>query len=306
MAKNIEVLVETVVPGKRLGRHIDHNARAWAKPFAGPLKAVQSVSWPRPGSGILDQGNVGSCTGNATVGALSTDPIYPALPANHPVLNEAEALKIYSAAEVIDGDGPYPPQDNGSTGPSAAKAAQNAGLIKGYNHYLDINSTLQALQLGPVIIGLSWYTSFDTPSSAGLISIAKGATVRGGHEVVVRSYDASTNLLGFDNSWGVGEWTADGSGFMSVATFTTLLAQGGDTTAFVPLSAPVPPVASSVKVPGLNGHSAGTAHNLLVAAGLVPVATAGQLPTDVVFGTSPKAGTEVSEGTKVTILASHR
>jgi hypothetical protein len=303
---NIEFQFEHVVPGKRLGRHIDHDARKAARPFSGPLKAVQSVNWAR-NIPILNQGNVGSCTGNATTGALGTNPLYPALPANHPVLNEAEALKIYSAAEVIDGDGPYPPNDNGSTGPSAAKAAQNAGLIAGFSHYLDINSTLQALQLGPVIIGISWYTSFDTPSSAGLVAITKGATVRGGHEVVVRSYDESTNLLGFDNSWGLGDWTADGSGFMSVDTFTTLLSQGGDTTAFTPLSGPVPtpsPVVGTVRVPGLNGHSAGYAHNALVSAGLVPVAVSTQKATEVVYGTAPKAGSEVSEGTKVTILAS--
>lgn len=300
MAKNIEVLFETVVPGKRLGRHIDHDARAYAKPFAGPLKAVVSVTWPR-NIPILDQGNVGSCTGNATVGALGTNPVYPALPANHPKLNEAEALKIYSAAEVIDGDGPYPPNDNGSTGPSAAKAAQNAGLIKGYNHYLDINSTLQALQLGPVIVGLSWYTSFDTPAANGVVSITKGATVRGGHEVVCRSYDASTQMLGFDNSWGT-SFGVNGSFSMSVATLTTLLAQGGDTTAFVPLAAPV----VSARVPGLNGHTAGTAHNILKADGFVPVATAGQSPTDIVFGSSPKANTLVAPGSSVTILAAKK
>ena len=302
---NVEVLFEHVVPGKRLGRHIDRDALKAAKPFSGPLKAVQTVQWTR-NIPILNQGDVGSCTGNAATGALGTNPNWFNLPSGHPVLNESEALALYSAAEVIDGDGPYPPNDNGSTGPSVAKAAVNAGLIASFNHYNDINSTLQALQLGPVIVGVSWYTSFDTPAADGTVVIAKGATVRGGHEIVMRSYNADTGMFGLDNSWGT-SFGVNGSFQMSVATFTALLAQGGDTTAFVPLAAPPQPTPTpspeGVQIPGLNGHSAGFAHNALVNRYLVPVAAAGQKATEVVYGTVPKAGTWVAANTRVTILA---
>ncbi len=300
--RNVERVIEHKVTGKRLGRNIDHDARKAAKPFSGPLKAIQSVNWTRQ-IPILDQGDVGSCTGNAATGALGTLPVYADLPTGFPTLNEAEALKLYSAAEVIDGDGPYPPNDNGSTGPSVAQAAVNAGLIEGFNHYLDINSTLQALMIGPVIVGINWYTSFDTPDSNGLITIAPGATVRGGHEVEMRIVDVANQLLGLDNSWGTSFGVA-GSFFMSIDTYTTLLAQGGDTTAFVPLNdPPVPPTPTLVRIPGLNGHSAGYAHNALVALGLVPVAAKGQKSTFVVTGTSPKAGTTVAKGSRVTIIA---
>lgn len=238
---------ETVVPGKRLGRHVDHEARALAQPYAGPRAAVQSVTWPRA-IPILDQGDVGSCTGNAMTGALGTGPVYAGLPASHPALDEAEALAIYSAAEVIDGNGPYPPNDYGSSGPSAARAAENAGLIGGSAHYTDLDSTLQALMAGPVCIGINWYTSFDSPSPDGTVAIAPGATVRGGHEVLVRIVDASAEMIGLDNSWGT-SYGVGGSFKMSFSTLAQLLSEEGDATAPSPLAPAPAPVPVPVPVP---------------------------------------------------------
>src|SRR6185437_16448546 len=103
----LDRIPEIVVPGKRLGRHIHLEARMLARPYAGPRKAITSVQHVRH-IPILDQGDVGSCTGNAATGALGTSPVFDALPGKHIALDENEALRLYSAAEVIDGDGPYP------------------------------------------------------------------------------------------------------------------------------------------------------------------------------------------------------
>jgi hypothetical protein len=234
----ISRIEEHVVPGKRLGRHVDTRLRQLARPYAGPRKTVASVIWER-NIPILDQGDVGSCTGNAMTGALGTGLLYAALPAGV-TLDEDEALKLYSAAEVIDGDGPYPPADNGSTGPSVAKAAQDGGLISGFTHYADLDSALQALMDGPVILGVNWYSSFDTPAAGGTVSIAADAYVRGGHEVLARIVDAGAQVIGLDNSWGP-SFGVDGSFRMSFATLERLLAENGDCTAPEPLKAPVPP-----------------------------------------------------------------
>jgi hypothetical protein len=96
-----------------------------------------------------------------------------------------------------------------------------------------------AIQAGPFIIGINWYTSFDSPDGNGLVSIAAGATVRGGHEVECIGYDAQTDLWELVNSWGTGYGVA-GHFFFSSATFTQLLAEQGDATQFVPLSQPAP------------------------------------------------------------------
>jgi len=237
-AEHIQYIPEIVIPEMRLGRHIHLEANRMAVPHAGPAQAVTSKTWARD-IPILNQGNVGSCTGNAMDGALGTTPVFQTLPSNHPALDENEALNLYSAAEVIDGDGPYPPNDNGSTGPSVAQAAQNAGLIKGYNHYKDLNSTLQSLMNGPVIIGMNWYSSFDTPAADGTVAITADAYVRGGHEVLARVVDVTNQMIGFDNSWGT-SWGVNGSFKMSYATLTQLLSEGGDCTSFIPLAAPSP------------------------------------------------------------------
>jgi len=242
-----EHIDEIVVPGKRLGRHVDTRLRQLARPYTGPRQPIVSVTWPRH-IPILDQGDVGSCTGNAMTGALGTGPLWDALPKGHPVLDENEALKIYSEAEVIDGNGPYPPNDDGSSGPSVAKAAEDDGLISGFNHYTDLDSTLQALMNGPVILGVNWYSSFDTPAADGTVAIGGNAYVRGGHEVLVRTVDVASQMIGLDNSWGTG-YGVDGSFKMSYATLERLLSENGDATAPLPLKV-VPPTPTPAPVPG--------------------------------------------------------
>jgi hypothetical protein len=92
---------------------------------------------------------------------------------------------------------------------------------------------LLALVLRPVITGINWYTSFDTPAPDGLVSIAAGATVRGGHEVVADGIDASHRLVWFWNSWGSG-FGIGGRFCMSFDTWQQLLEQTGDVTVPTP------------------------------------------------------------------------
>jgi len=260
----IQRIEEIVVPGKRLGRHVDARLRQLARPYPGARRAVASVTWPRS-IPILNQGDVGSCTGNAMTGALGTAPLFAALPKGL-MLDEAAALRLYSQAEIIDGDGPYPPNDNGSTGPSVAKAAEDDGLISGFSHYTDLDSALQALMDGPVMIGSNWYTSFDDPAGDGTVTIAEGATVRGGHEYEARILDAEAQMIGCDNSWGT-SYGVGGSFRMSFATLERLLSEGGDCTAPQPLKAPAPPAPSPApegllaELAGLIRHGAQAVEN---------------------------------------------
>ena len=223
-----------------LGRNVFHDSRNRAYPWRRQLPAelLTSQLWPRH-IPILDQGNVGSCTGNEQVGALGTGPVYMALPARHALLDESLALVIYSGAETIDGDGPYPPNDNGSSGPSAAQVAKNLGLISGYQHCFSLADVLDALETGPVGIGSNWYDSMDHPDSSGLVAISPGAGIRGGHEYLCRGKDTDRKLVFLDNSWGNG-WGANGSFSYSYATLERLLAEQGDGTVSLPLTVPAP------------------------------------------------------------------
>jgi hypothetical protein len=85
----------------------------------------------------------------------------------------------------------------------------------------------------PVITGISWYTSFDTPDATGLVVIASGATIRGGHELVADGIDAANQLVWFWNSWGP-SYGVGGRFCMSFDTWQQLLAQQGDVTVPTP------------------------------------------------------------------------
>ncbi|WP_426561232.1 hypothetical protein ACPPVT_13975 [Angustibacter sp. McL0619] len=219
-----------------LGRHVNHDPRSRAFAHLASGRTLQSVRHTRHAP-VLDQGSLGSCTGNALTGALASDPLYAGLPSGTE-LDEAKAVEIYSAATKVDPyDGDYPPTDTGSDGLSVAKVATTLGLISGYRHAFSLDDALDALQDGPVITGVNWFAGFDNPDGDGNVSIS--GAIRGGHEIVVDQYDADHGRIGLTNSWGEG-WGLDGRFFMSTATWGKLLEQDGDATILVPANAPAP------------------------------------------------------------------
>ena len=215
-------LAEIRVEGKRLGRHIVHDQRShgFEAERASKIVSVSHASIGLP----LDQGQIGSCTANALVGALNTG---PNVPANGP-WTEKGAIRLYERETALEGQ-PYPPNDPGGSGLEVCKAAQQLGMIKSYAHAFSVDAALAALVLRPVITGVNWYTSFDTPDENGLVAIAPGATVRGGHEFVAVEIDAEKQLVGFFNSWGT-SYGVGGRFYMSWATWAALLAEQGDVT----------------------------------------------------------------------------
>ena len=220
---------ETIIPGMRLGRHVYRDSRSAAFPAeTAALASVTHATADLP----LDQGKAGSCTGEALCGALNTA---PHLGKGTP-RTQADAYSIYSAEQIALGYGPYPPNDNGGSGTEVCKVAQKRGWLRGYTHATDINSALGALVVRPVITGVNWYTSFDTPTNEDgqyLISIGKKATVRGGHEFLVFGINVSGELVYCMQSWGPG-YGNNGVFAMSFSTWGTLLEQDGDVT--VPLT----------------------------------------------------------------------
>lgn len=241
MPKNYRrTIPEFDVPGKPLGRHVNHDPRSLAYKVI-PDGTVATARWERE-TPVLDQGDLGSCTGNAAVGVLGTQPFRATLVPTA-LLDEDEAIAIYSAATRVDEyRGEYPPVDTGSDGLSVAKACKAAGFISGYRHITSLAAAYTAIQEGPFIVGTEWRSGMDKPDAKGVVK-ATGA-VRGGHEYECIGYDAKTGLWEFVNSWGP-SWGVGGHFFYSSATFSTLLAAEGDATVFVPNSkeppTPTPP-----------------------------------------------------------------
>jgi hypothetical protein len=241
----------TEVEGKPLGRHIHHDSRSLdylvPKMSRRDQRKMTSYSWHRDVP-IFDQGQLGSCTGNAAVGCIGTDPFYATLPKGT-TPNEPLAVSVYSDAEKVDGGAGYPPEDDGSSGLSVAKVLKTRGLIDSYRHITSLAAAKTAITAGPFIVGSYWYDGMDTPDSTGLVTAT--GTVRGGHEYLCVGYDAAADLWWFDNSWNT--TYGDGGTFCySSATFTALLAQQGDATVFTPIPVaaptPTPPAADPVDV----------------------------------------------------------
>ncbi len=222
------VLPEHVVPGKRLGRHVFHDERSRNYPAAVDEAApLRKVLWSRRVA-PFDQGELGSCTGNAITGVLDTAPFRVTFPKP---FYEPMAVSIYEAATLIDSaPGSYPPDDTGSDGLSVCKVAKARGLISSYTHAFSLAQALAALQVGPVITGIDWYEGFDSPDEFGLVKIS--GQVRGGHEIEVIGYDPSYEYVTCVNSWGK-SWGVSGRFHFTSATWGELLANQGDVT--VPL-----------------------------------------------------------------------
>lgn len=209
---------------RRLGRHVEHDERSLAFPAAQAPALVSALH--KRLCPPFDQGNLGSCTGNAMAGLLMTEPYHQGPWA----FTEKEAISLYSEATKLDGvRGNYPPTDTGSSGLAVAKAAKNRRYIVAYAHAFGLDHALAALVLGPVIIGINWYSSFDAPDPHGLVSIAHGAYVRGGHEVELVGLDTGTQQVLAVNSWGV-DWGNQGTFSFSWTDFDRLLHEHGDVT----------------------------------------------------------------------------
>lgn len=227
----VKKLQEHHVPNKRLGRHVEHDPRSREFAFGVSVYPLHTVHH-RVYGGILSQGALGSCTGNAAAAAKNTRPLHKS---GDRLLTEADAVELYQKATQLDGiPGIYPPDDTGSSGLAVAKALKQKGLIVAYRHAFSVEEALSALQVGPVITGVNWYEGFDDPDSHGLVKLS--GQVRGGHEFVVVGFDHHENLddsiVVAHNSWGA-NWGRFGTFRFSVRTWRTLLDEQGDVTILI-------------------------------------------------------------------------
>lgn len=142
------VNVELLPRNGKLGRHIEHDSRSLRYVYPHTSTEMTDVAWPSH-IPVLDQGNVGACTGFAAASCLGHDPYYGALAALRGLDYQQLGEKLYESATRLDSiAGSYPPDDTGSTGLAAAKACKVNGFISGYTHITAMDQLLHAVQQG--------------------------------------------------------------------------------------------------------------------------------------------------------------
>lgn len=236
-----------------LGRRVEHDPRSvYYAVGVRPKSAISSVSWIRRAP-VFDQGDLGSCTGNAAAGLVGTDTInrhgLTVTPINLPSVvsvpvDEALAVRVYSLATTLDEfSGQYPPTDTGSSGIGVAKALAKLGLAGSYKHAFSISALQSALQTGPVMVGIKWLESmFSTTSpdpATALVTVDRSSAVAGGHEFVVDAYDKALARYRMTNSWGL-SWGVNGQAWFTEADLKWLLSDSGDVTQPVFVADPPP------------------------------------------------------------------
>ncbi len=234
------------------GRHVEHDPRSLAYAHGVlPESALKPVQWTRR-IGILDQGKIGSCTGNALTGVLGTDSAGRTASTSVTVkadskgvftagtyaLDEVFAVKAYTLNTKLDNiQGEMPAEDTGSSGVACGKSGQQLGLLSGYTHAFALAALKSALQMSAAMIGIVWLNSMFDPTGDGTLTVDHSSGVAGGHELVVSGWDGSRFRL--DNSWGT-SWGNAGSCWVKEADMQWLLSQDGDVTVPVYATAPQP------------------------------------------------------------------
>ncbi len=232
------VIEEVPVEGKRLGRHINHDPQSRNFPitqFLDESKQPKTKHWKRSVP-VLDQGNLGSCTGNACTGLVGSTGFAHAIgkkiadgeTIHVKTLNEDFAVKLYSLATQLDEfpGGAYPPNDTGSSTLGVLKAAQQLGLIQAYYWGFGMHDAMLSVsQIGPVIVGTNWYEGMDNPDGNGFLNIQ--GQVRGGHEYELVGIDIDQQAFVMENSWG-DSWGNKGRALISWHDMDRLLGEDGE------------------------------------------------------------------------------
>lgn len=178
-------------------------------------------------SPVLDQGQEGACVGFGVTNELRFRPV--------PVhgLDETFARqRIYWEAQKIDPwpGGSYPgasPVYEGTSVLAGVKAASNLGFYGEYRWaFGEPDLALAVSYLGPVILGLNWYSGMFRPDPDDHY-IQPTGTIEGGHCILCIGVNVRSSYYTLYNSWGP-TWGRNGRARISRTHMAKLLAENGE------------------------------------------------------------------------------
>jgi hypothetical protein len=189
--------------------------------------AAKTVRWRRYGP-VLDQGSVGACTGFAMAQWLNCKPAHD--PRERYMTNN-HALAIYMRATDLDPwPGSYPPNDTGSSGLAACKAAREQGYISGFRWIFNgVDALKEALLFSPVMAGTVWLSSMfrARPVAGQAPFLSVSGSEEGGHEYLIVGWNERSGYFTMVNSWGPG-WGLGGTARLWADDMAELLRRQGD------------------------------------------------------------------------------
>lgn len=184
---------------RAFGRIVNHDPRS--RGFPAPRGVARQPVAHRIYGRLLNQGHLGACVGFAGAYALNTDPLHKP---GEKLRTNADGRNFYHEATLVDQwDGQWPPTDTGTDVNGLGKALRSLGLITGWTHCFGVDHALDALQLGPVLIGVEWTEDMMNTDPSGFIH-PTGAVV-GGHEVILHSDPQTGYVIGRCawKAWGI-------------------------------------------------------------------------------------------------------
>lgn len=192
-------LVEQKHP--QLGRQLVHDPKSRSFPAR---VTIDKSTWKTKNIRIYDPSvNPNQCHGECTGCAKSMEFNSVGNRVAGTVLNMDTAHKLYRFATILDPfEGEWPPDDTGSSGLAACKAAKQAGLGGAYRWLFGgADEVVQTIMAGRVVnIGTWWYNGMFSPNSANVIAPTGGQA--GGHQYIARGYDLSRDHVIIRCWWG--------------------------------------------------------------------------------------------------------
>lgn len=206
--------------GRSIVRHDERSKNFRALALFDPREPRDRI-WRR--GGPYDQGSTSTCVAQTGKGLLNTLPASSRVP--YRVRSKYSTNDFYAGAQLND---EWPGQNyDGTSGLGLCKHLTNIGLISEYRWCFGLNDVLLTLShLGPVGIGVWWYSGMFYPDSEGLITPT--GSQEGGHEVELIGVDVKQKMVIGMNSWG-SDWGPLGGRFkLRWAELDRLLREDGD------------------------------------------------------------------------------
>lgn len=206
----------------RLGRQVVHDPRS--RNFAARA-VIDKSTWHDKAVRIYDPSvNPNQCHGECTGCAESMMLNSLGNRVKGRVLRMEDAHRLYSWASQNDPwSGAWPPDDTGSSGLAAAKAAINYGLAREYRWvFSGADEVVQLVMQGRAVsVGTRWDWDMFNQDIDGRIHLGGGTA--GGHQWLVRGYDV-------DRDWVLGRcwWGGFRDFWIARADLDTLMHDDGD------------------------------------------------------------------------------